>query len=135
MAVFLVSVLLIQFGCESEPRVTDRDVLYLVGTEVDMEMTDDSKGGVVLLDPRSEVRYHYAHIPGAINIPLPDARADDPLLNDARLIIVYGHQWDDPVAKAMNKKLISFGYTNVVMYQGGLEDWAGRGREFEGAGQ
>jgi 3-mercaptopyruvate sulfurtransferase SseA len=72
-----------------------------------------------------------AHIPGAISIPLPEAQRDDKRLKDARLIIVYALDWEDPIAMAMSKKLMALGYKDVQTYRGGLREWVTKDRETE----
>lgn len=49
------------------------------------------EGGVTILDVLPQQAYASAHVPGAINIPLPElrARAGDELPDRSREIIVY----------------------------------------------
>jgi len=116
-------------GCNSQPRVNDGDLVYIEDTALVEAIAKHEKKPIVIVDARPAVRYEMAHIPGAISIPLPDARREDKRLKDANAIIIYALDWEDPVAMAMSKKLMALGYKGVQTYRGGLREWVTKGRE------
>lgn len=130
-AALILGLLLALSGCNSEPKVSDRNLAYIEDPAMMEALSKREKRPVVVVDARPAHRYELAHIPGAINIPLPEAKRDDDRLKDAKLIIVYALDWEDPVAQAMSKKLLALGYKGVQTYRGGLREWVAKGRETE----
>ncbi len=130
-AALVLGLLLALAGCNSEPKVSDRNLAYIEDTALMEALSKREKRPVVIVDARPAHRYELAHLPGAINIPLPEAKRDDERLKDAKLIIVYALDWEDPVAQAMSKKLLALGYKDVQTYRGGLREWVAKGRETE----
>lgn len=122
---------LLPASCNSETKVSDRDLAYIEDPAFVEATSGRAKKPVVIVDARPAHRYEMAHIPGAISIPLQEAKRDDPRLKDAKLIIVYALDWEDPVAMAMSKKLLALGYREVQTYRGGLREWVTKGRETE----
>lgn len=116
-------------ACKTGQQVNDRDISWI---ELD-QMTDamQHKKGTVVVDPRIEARYAAFHIPGAIHIPLPTANKEDERLEKAKLIIVYGTNWEDPIARAMSKKLMAFGFSSVRTFRGGIRQWIAKGLDVE----
>ncbi len=96
---------------------------------------DDFVPGIdtVPVDCRAAGDYATAHLPGAINVPLPapaniqdllDARAT---YTSDRLFILYDA--DDPGANLVNGavELENAGYRGVVIYSEGIADWTANG--------
>lgn len=127
----MLGLCLLPAGCNSEPKVSDRDLAYIEDPAFVDAIAKKGKKPLVIVDARPTFRYEMAHIPGAISIPLQDAKRDDERLKDAKLIIVYALDWEDPVAMAMSKKLLALGYKDVQTYRGGLREWVAKGRETE----
>ena len=115
-------------ACNKEIKVNDSDIIYISRKEMQKQLDkkQSKKHPIIIIDPRSEDEYIIGHITGAINIPLPEAKKDDPKLKEAKDIFIYGRYGEDPLAKAMCKKLLAFGYDQVRMYKGGLEEWQAR---------
>lgn len=129
MLMLVLGLSLLATGCNSQPMVNDGDLVYIEDTAFVEAIAKREKKPIVIVDARPAYRYEMAHIPGAISIPLPDARRDDKRLKDANTIIVYALDWEDPVAMAMSKKLLALGYKEVQTYRGGLREWVTKGRE------
>lgn len=115
-------------GCQNTLNVSDKDIVPLPYPKL-KELMDQSKPGeLVLLDVRKADKHNAGHIPGSINIFLPDLTASEPQLAKAQHIIVYGSSWGDPLARAACKRLIALGYKGVQEFQGGMDVWKKQGR-------
>lgn len=102
--------------------ITDRDIRYTSLTSLRSGL-----GGVTLIDPRSEARFAQGHIPGAINLSIADVRTSgpqDPRIRGAGKIVVYGAGRASALARAMAKKLMSVGFGDVEVFDGGLAEWS-----------
>jgi len=127
----LLGLCLLATACNSEPKVSDRNLSYIEDPAFVEAIAKRTKKPMVIVDARQSYRYEMAHIPNAVSIPLQDAKRDDARLKDAKLIVVYALDWEDPVAMAMSKKLLALGYKGVQTYRGGLREWVTKGRETE----
>jgi rhodanese-related sulfurtransferase len=89
---------------------------------------------VVVLDVLSSESYAALHLPGAINIPLEElaARAPAELPDRARPLVVYCAGPTCPRAEEAVALLRGLGYTHVVPYRGGLEEWQAAALPVEG---
>lgn len=134
----LVSVALIAFilpGCGA-PRTMDSSIQYvdLAMLRSAMEKDKETPSHLVIVDPRPASEYSEGHIPGSVNLRLPDVdRVEglNPLIRGHHMIVVYGKDPGSAVAKGMTKKLISLQYKRVRMYQGGMVDWIASGQPVE----
>ena len=127
VAACLVAVLIALSGCRT--ATSDKN---LVTIEYDRfrELVDlGPEHGVVILDVRPRSAYQQGHIPGALNIPMPEITRRDPRLSEASVIVVYGPGLESPLAPAAAKKLIALGYADVLEFRRGLERWRDRGGE------
>ena len=91
-----------------------------------IDKNQSKKHPIIIIDPRSPDEYMLGHIENAINIPLAQLQENDPKLENAKAIFICGRYSEDILAKAACKKLLAFGYDNVKMYKGGLEEWKAR---------
>lgn len=122
-------------GCAG---VSDKDIKNVSALEVRrMVETSKKKGNdtlVVLVDPRSPPEFARERLPGARNVRLvdvpPDARVDSGL-DRYDNIVVYGANAASPPARAMTKRLLAVGYSDVRFMVGGLEEWLEIGGEVE----
>ena len=128
-------------GCNRTRKVSDRDVTSLSMTDAN-ELVKGKDGffGIgnrkaILVDPRMLSDYIDGHIPGAVNLPLgSEIEKGDSRLKNANVLIVYGDDYESPLAKAMAKRLLAAGYDDVRTLQGGLKIWKENGGEVvEGA--
>lgn len=113
-------------GCQTEPKINDGDLIAVSDTELN-ELRMQSRRPTIMLDPRSAARFETGHLPGAVNIPLPEIGPGDPRLPADSVIVVYGATYDDPTAVAAAKKLMREGYEEVRLYRGGIDEWVRRG--------
>ena len=126
---YVFSLALLAAGC-GPPKTSDQN-LEMVSYERLDAMLNDTGRPTLLLDIRPVRYYAEAHLPGAVNIPLPDIVKQDPRLGAAHNIVVYGSHWLDTLAPAGAKKLIALGYQNVFLFRGGVEQWQSQGRAVE----
>ena len=110
-------------GCD-KVKVSDDSIQTLRETQVIEAM---SQPQVVLVDVRKPEDFAKGHLPGAINIYLPQMREGDPRLASAKQIIVYASGWTDPLSPAAAKKLMALRYQNVFEFKGGIEVWTAAG--------
>lgn len=122
----LIGVCIWVCGCTEGIKVTDRDVQELSYPEVVELMSDSKAGKVVVVDVREPGKFSEDHLPGAVNIPLPQLMGNDPRLAEAKTIVVYGGDRTDPLSPAAAKKLMGLGYRGVYDYRGGLDEWRSR---------
>ena len=126
----LAAVCLTLQGCKDGPKTSDQSLERIDTKQLD-KLLKDTKSRTVLLDPRPAQAFTEQHLPGAINIPLPDLRENDPRLAQAKTIVVYGKDWNDRLAPAAAKRLMAIGYKNVLEYRGGLKVWMDEGRKVQ----
>lgn len=89
----------------------------------------DDQESFILLDCRSSEYYDAEHIAGAINLRWKNVpeQAATVLPNKDTLIITYcGGMTCDASTKCF-QNLKTLGYTNLLEYSGGIEDWKARG--------
>ena len=111
-------------ACNQTPEVTDEDV-FVVDDIGLRELLDENDKGVILVDVRPGNRYRLGHLPGAINIPLPELGPDDPRLAEAEHVVVYGDNHRNSLSHAAAKKLLAGGKVRVSDFRGGFEMWRG----------
>jgi rhodanese-related sulfurtransferase len=91
---------------------------------------------IVLVDARSVVEYAAGRIAGAINIPYDDLidhyeQLKAKLALDAT-IVCYCQSVTCDQSESLAKELRFMGYTNVLVYRGGWEEWESAGYPVEG---
>ena len=98
----------------------------------------DAGEGFVLVDALAPMIYAHSHLPGAINLP---ASAVDPTRVARRIpdpdteIVVYCANADCDDSLVTAQKLTELGYTNVLHYAGGKDEWRELGYPLERAGK
>jgi len=112
-------------GCD-EVKVSDESINVVREPWVVEQM---GQPGVALVDVRKAEAYAEGHLPGAINIYLPEIYKADPRLAGAEQIIIYASGWTDPLSPAAAKKMMKLGYVGVHEFKGGIEVWKSSGRE------
>jgi rhodanese-related sulfurtransferase len=122
----LLSLCLAAGGCQDQIKTSDEDLKQLQYAQT-VDMLQNTKKPTVLLDPRPAAKFEKAHLPGAINIPMPDLIAGHPDLAKAKNIVVYAGGWSDYLSSAAAKKMIALGYKNVFDFRGGIEQWKAEG--------
>lgn len=125
IAMACVAAALLAGGCNSS-KISDSDLSEIRENDVASMM---DKPDVVLVDVRDAGTYAQGHIPGAINIFLPQIAASDPRLANAHEIIVYAGGYRDPLSTAAAKDMMNLGYVNVKEFKGGVEVWKSSGHK------
>ncbi|MCD1295553.1 rhodanese-like domain-containing protein [Methanocella sp. CWC-04] len=85
----------------------------------------------LLADARSLTNFTERHIPGAVPIP---ANEVEELINsfDKDLeVIIYCGGYDCSASTIAAKKFIEKGFKNVMIYRGGIKEWAEKGNPTE----
>lgn len=113
-------------GCRT---TTSDDDIVPVNLERVRALLEEGDERVFLLDVRSSRRFEQGHIPGAINIPLPELQRRDARLAGADRIIVYGEDGHSGLGAAATKRLIELRYRNAFHFRGGLATWRAQGGE------
>jgi 3-mercaptopyruvate sulfurtransferase SseA len=123
-------------GCTK--KTSDRSLVF-VGP-ADAEQLLRGKRGVlglggtargVWLDPRARIEYLDGHIPGAMHIPFENLRSEHSGLDEYDVIIVYGKDYNSPVALGASKTLMELGFKDVRTLRGGLRAWEAAGNAIE----
>lgn len=119
-------------GCTD--NITDSDIKMMPVTEVRKltlrQAAEPKSKLIVLIDPRAAARYDAGHLPGARNLKLPqipELGSVDPALQAYDHIVVYGTDPGSAAARAMTKRLIKVGYSDVRMFAGGVSEWVEKG--------
>jgi len=86
----------------------------------------------ILLDVRNNENYNSGHIKGAISTTTKDfiEKVLSKLNSDSK-IIVYGDGFSSQVSTIEARDLLKFGYTKVLDYKGGIEEWKEKGNSVE----
>ena len=120
-----------------EPDVADVDGIRIVGIE---GMLEASGRGANIIDARTRSEYEIGHIPGAILLDYYEmGRYLDrvlPMLDPERETVLYCYGPDCDDAELLARELYALGFTNLIVYRGGFEEWEDSGRMIEeGAGE
>jgi rhodanese-related sulfurtransferase len=93
----------------------------------------DSGRDFTLIDALPEDSYSKHHLPNALSMPSDtvETAASKKLTDKDRMIITYCGNAKCPKSREAAEKLESLGYTNVMEYEGGLEDWEAAGFPME----
>ncbi len=124
-------------GCDS--GISDKNLSFIMPQDAALMMREGKStligpsGATVVVDPRPTWSYRKSHIPGSINIPFGRLSFLSWRLDQAGIIIVSGETYNDSVAIAMSKELITMGFTDVKTLRGGLVGWGDAGESIETA--
>lgn len=142
----VVAVAMSLVACGGPPKTDDTDIVVLQYDDLLELMANPNRprnsglldafkkkgeGRTLLVDVRKPEKYQEGHIPGAVNIPLPELEASAPQLGEATAIVVYAGGWTDYLSPAGAKKLLALGYKNVYEFRGGMELWQAEGGRVE----
>ncbi|MHB0937227.1 MAG: rhodanese-like domain-containing protein [Armatimonadota bacterium] len=73
--------------------------------------------------------FEHIHIPGSINVPLPDLRELAPLLfGKDDQVIVYCSSFDCTASPTAAKILMQLGFSDVLDFAGGIKEWVETGQ-------
>ena len=103
---------------------------------VDLEaMLEAADRGANIIDARTRFEYESGHIPGAILLDYYDmGHYLDRVLSmldpeKETIIYCYGPDCDD--AELLAREFYALGFTNLLVYRGGFEEWEDSGRMIE----
>jgi rhodanese-related sulfurtransferase len=105
-----------------------------VNTEQLRRILED--GSAVVLDSRSRAQYAAGHIPGAINISLPEGATETDYItlverlqggDMSSALVLYCNGPRCGASRALSKRLVEGGFTNVRRYQLGIPIWRSLG--------
>ena len=92
--------------------------------------------GVLFVDVNTPLRYKFAHIPGAVGLDYRIALTEENLAKHAKTkdqaIVFYCPKVGCYVAAQASAKAITWGYTNVMILEGGAAAWSDAGYPVEG---
>lgn len=120
-------------GCERHTTDKDLRIVRLAEVRAAINRNESKPRHALLIDARTPARYEESHIPGARRMDLPrlETGGGDPALTPYALLVVYGQNPADYVARAMAKRLLQLGYRGVRLFAGGYEEWARAGNPVE----
>ena len=108
---------------------------YFIITREALKKKMEQESDFVLIDVLGKTSYAKRYLPGAISI---DAHDDDfieevkkQVPDKDKEIIVYCSSFSCQLSPTTASKLVDAGYTNVVDFEGGLQDWEDAGYAFE----
>jgi len=102
-------------------------------TREELQAKMDRGDDFVLVDALSHQHFESSHLPGAINLPYEFIDRAETVLPDRQAeIIVYCMSLDCATSKQEARELEEMGYTNVLHYAGGKQDWMQSGHPIQG---
>ncbi len=116
-------------ACNQAPKITDDDITLI--DDVELVELLEQQPNLVIVDVRPDYRYRLAHLPNAINIPLPDLTPDDPRFAEVEHVVVYGDGPRNSLSQAATKKLLAGGNLQVSDFRGGIQMWNRNDRKTE----
>lgn len=89
------------------------------------------EGGFVLVDIAESEKFYDSHIPGSINIPEGEERTFERQFSRGKEIILYTSSERSEALIPTAEELVSRGFTRILIYEGGMDDWESGGEELE----
>ena len=87
------------------------------------------RGGVTVIHALDAEHYGKGHVPGAVNVDSETMTADSLPADKSARLIFYCAGPGCPVGHTAANKAASYGYTNVAVYPGGIQDWRASGMD------
>lgn len=114
-------------GCQK--KISTDSIAFITPARVGEQIAKDPDKHLVL-DARDPQAFQEGHLPGARRISVPDIDPNkrDPLWERYRSIVVYGENPGSLAAEAVTKRLMSAGYGQVYLMDGGFDAWKSSGR-------
>ncbi len=117
---------------DGKDTATKESVIYLEFE--DMQAIINNKD-IIIVDARDDDFYYAGHIPGAINIPLQEVES---FIHDfiSRIsfetsVIIYCEGYGCDMGERLAVILEDFGFSNLMVYDGGIEEWESYGMPIE----
>lgn len=97
--------------------------------EIKAEELNDS---FVIVDVLSDKSYAIEHIPNAVNLCIYELAFDEKVIEEIgdkdTKVVLYGYSDRTEETKRAYNRILSIGYTDVSILQGGLEEWKNKGK-------
>lgn len=92
-----------------------------------------------IVDARTKALFDEGHIPGAISLDYYELQRQLdrvlPLLSKDEDIMVYCESADCEASELLSKELYAMGFTKLLLFKGGFEEWSAAGMTVEKGGQ
>lgn len=121
---FLVSLVLLMPACEWPWSKSKKE---------EPTATTSTVTGPKIIDVNEKKIYDDAHIKGAINIPYDKLESETANFDKNSLVVTYCTTYECTESHRAAKKLKELGFTNVRIYQGGMNDWYKHAQEDKAA--
>lgn len=114
-------------GCNTS--ISDANLTRVAVPDVLTRVQRDDGKSLLLIDTRPLEVYEAAHLPGAIRMGLAQVSSTtrDPRLSRFRTLVVYAQNPGSATAVAVAKRLLTAGYDNVQLFDGGVDAWKAAG--------
>ncbi len=135
-----VSTLVIAASVVAEPAAENSVTADVFPVPVELDELDDLlSAGALLIDSRNSVDYQTNHLAGAISLPLGELDQDlenfKKEVSIDQTLVIYCSGYGCPDSFDLGARLISEGYTDVLIYEGGFPEWRDAGRPLAGGGK
>ena len=120
---------------QTEPSLMEKTKGSFASVSLDdfLERVKNKRG--LVLDARAEKEYKRAHVPGALSLPENEfeknyANLKSRLETDkGQPLVVYCSSRSCEASTVVSEALAHLGYTDVVIFHGGWQEWVKAGRE------
>lgn len=112
-----------QISCGRTLAFSKRMMMRTISREALKKMMDDGRD-FVLVDARTHEGFDEEHLPGAVRMPAN--RLGESMLRRYRrdrTVVTYCSGWACESSTIAAKKLERLGFTDVLDFKGGIEDW------------
>ncbi len=97
------------------------------------------EGGGKVIDARTKALFDEGHIPGAINLDYYEFQKEIdavlPLISRDEEIMIYCEGVNCEASELLSKELYAMGFTKLLLFKGGFEEWSAAGMKIEKGGQ
>jgi len=125
MRIVILPLLLLMTGCAvRDSRVQEIKSASALKTRLDA-------GNVQLIHALDSANFAKGHIPGAVNVDYEKMKPEMLPAQKDKPLIFYCASPMCPVSKMAANKAVSWGYTQVSVYEGGMSDWKSSGMTVE----
>ncbi len=87
----------------------------------------DSGEDFFLVNSLNKQNFEERYIPNSLNISINTEGFDEKLLelvpDKTKKVVVYCSHFECPTGEKAIKRMVELGYTNVIDYTGGMDDW------------
>lgn len=111
----------------------DRIVGPIERIDLDSALAAYTEGTAIFVDARENEFYRLGHVPGAVNLPRGGFRKEiaefQSKVEKFRAVVVYCSESSCEDSRIIAGALKRLGYGNVVVFEGGWEEWQAAGLE------